>query len=497
MLRRQRQDLREEVPLQTVAHSEHQGSARSDSVHVSSYVRRPIFRWALVFFGSVLFCVVLLHLLYLQFLSVGVSQFFPFGGFTRDSELSQAVGMLYGVVPTSKTSAHCMIMPHLRIPKPGHPWYTVPGFSNCFDRAKCQKGSKLSVAIYPKEPVTITLLNGATLKRSAYFDALVTAIKKSPYYIEDPNQACILVPNFDHTLVEVESDAQFRIASALRSLPLWNGGMNHLLFNKHDHYTVQYDTGMAMVAKVGFAWPYYRPGFDISLPPPTGWEIQEWRKRPLCGWSGNDGLHRKNKYLLSFKGRLTSALRHAMMFLHNGKDIIVMHKNWDIRGRFDYDDLMLHSEFVLVPRGNGMYSYRLSEAIASGAIPVVIADHYTLPFSEFLNWKDFAVIVPEHEMLDIPNILSQITPDQRRILRCNLFKVWRHHFLNIDKHISSTLEVLSRRVYGFRGIRSTEGYLGHAGTYTTAFEVKEADDLMTGVCFELANTDVRSLCGSR
>ena len=86
-----------------------------------------------------------------------------------------------------------------------------------------------------------------------------------------------------------------------------------------------------------------------------------------------------------------------MMFLHNDKDIIVVHSKWDVRGRYDYDDLMLHTQFALIPRGNGMYSYRLAEAIAAAAIPVIVSDHYILPFSEFLNWRDFAVIIPEHQ----------------------------------------------------------------------------------------------------
>ena len=47
-------------------------------------------------------------------------------------------------------------------------------------------------------------------------------------------------------------DAPFRIARALRNLKYWNGGLNHLLFNKHDDPNVQFDTGLAMVAKVGF-----------------------------------------------------------------------------------------------------------------------------------------------------------------------------------------------------------------------------------------------------
>ena len=114
----------------------------------------------------------------------------------------------------------------------------------------------------------------------------------------------MLVPNIDHTLVNSEMDAPFRIARALRNLKYWNGGLNHLLFNKHDDPNVQFDTGLAMVAKVGFSWPYYEANFDISMMPPTGWAAKNGETRSLCGWAGNEGLNRRNKYLLTFKGEI-------------------------------------------------------------------------------------------------------------------------------------------------------------------------------------------------
>ena len=75
------------------------------------------------------------------------------------------------------------------------------------------------------------LINGKTLKTSKYFKALLEAIRSSPFYVEDVDKACVLVPNIDHTLVNSEMDAPFRIARALRNLKYWNGGLNHLLFN--------------------------------------------------------------------------------------------------------------------------------------------------------------------------------------------------------------------------------------------------------------------------
>ena len=43
----------------------------------------------------------------------------------------------------------------------------------------------------------------------------------------------------------------------------------------------------------------------------------------------------KNKYLLTFKGRLTSAIRHVAMRLHNGDDMIFVHSRWDYKNKYD------------------------------------------------------------------------------------------------------------------------------------------------------------------
>jgi len=49
---------------------------------------------------------------------------------------------------------------------------------------------------------------------------------------------------------------------------------------------------------------------------------------------------------------------------------------------------MFNSTFVLCPKGNGPSSIRVLEAMAAGAIPILI-DDYTLPFEDTLC--DFAV----------------------------------------------------------------------------------------------------------
>ena len=44
----------------------------------------------------------------------------------------------------------------------------------------------------------------------------------------------------------------------------------------------------------------------------------------------------------------------------------------------------------------GVYSYRLTEVMLAGAVPVILSNGWVLPFSEFLEYDAFAVRLDEH-----------------------------------------------------------------------------------------------------
>jgi hypothetical protein len=47
------------------------------------------------------------------------------------------------------------------------------------------------------------------------------AQRASKYFVGDPEKACVLVPNFEHTLASNELGTPLVIARTLRSLPTW------------------------------------------------------------------------------------------------------------------------------------------------------------------------------------------------------------------------------------------------------------------------------------
>ena len=44
----------------------------------------------------------------------------------------------------------------------------------------------------------------------------------------------------------------------------------------------------------------------------------------------------------------------------------------------------------------GVYSYRLTEVMLAGAVPVILSNGWVLPFSEFLEYDSFALRLDEH-----------------------------------------------------------------------------------------------------
>lgn len=74
------------------------------------------------------------------------------------------------------------------------------------------------------------------------------------------------------------------------------------------------------------------------------------------------------------------------------------------KGGTDYGTALSDTVFCLCPRGHGIWSPRLVDSLMYGCIPVIIADGYWMPSSCVVDWRRFAVFVPEdqaHRVVDI------------------------------------------------------------------------------------------------
>ncbi|MDZ4851336.1 MAG: exostosin family protein [Pirellulaceae bacterium] len=79
-------------------------------------------------------------------------------------------------------------------------------------------------------------------------------------------------------------------------------------------------------------------------------------------------------------------------------------------------------------RGYGLNSFRLYEAMQLGAIPVIVTDAFYLPWTDELDWSEFAVLIPEASLAGLEAILLSYSDDRISSMRKKLANVWRDYF---------------------------------------------------------------------
>jgi len=124
-------------------------------------------------------------------------------------------------------------------------------------------------------------------------------------------------------------------------------------------------------------------------------------------------------YLYSFVGACrTHPVRSQIINLKDSRAMLqdTSNKNgWELSGEGQsnyheqYARTIQKSKFVLCPRGFSPASYRLLEAMKTGRVPVIISDDWPLPSVPF--WNECAILVPESEVSQIPQLLRKYEPE--------------------------------------------------------------------------------------
>jgi hypothetical protein len=129
----------------------------------------------------------------------------------------------------------------------------------------------------------------------------------------------------------------------------------------------------------------------------------------------------------------------AAFFPHYDPDL------WS-RLRAEYVANMLDSDYVLCTRGNGNYSYRLTEALSLGRIPVFVDTDCVLPYDFTIDWPGHGLWLGRR---DVPSIAARIldfharlTPDEFADLQRRGRALWEEYlsplgyFSNFGRHFS-------------------------------------------------------------
>jgi len=208
------------------------------------------------------------------------------------------------------------------------------------------------------------------------------------------------------------------------------------------------------------------PGSFVALAPP-----HVWRKAPpadLGRW----------RYLATFRGtvragnpnyRTRERLKRSLGMPQDDPGVAarlhelgVVVETLDLDGggaasrdsRRRYEDLM-DTAFALLPRGDGLWSFRFSDAVGACAIPVVLADKIILPFEPLVNWTSAALVLPEALAQDREALLAALprSPAVIKQMRERVCQIRALYFETMERRFDALLRAASAMAQSRRGQR--------------------------------------------
>ncbi|XP_049932339.1 probable glycosyltransferase At5g03795 isoform X2 [Nymphaea colorata] len=236
----------------------------------------------------------------------------------------------------------------------------------------------------------------------SYFKKLLT---RSHFITKDPAEADLFFLPFSiarlrhDPRVDVQGIPDFvrsYISYIRRSYPYWNrtDGTDHF-------YVACHSTGRSAMEKA-----------DVSLP-------QIWPRHGNLPQTTS--LQRKR--LAFFAGAINSPVRQKLIQEWGNDTEVAVHSG---RISSSYADALLQSKFCLHVKGFEVNTARIADAIFHGCVPLLISNHYDLPFADILEWRSFSMIVTTLDIPLLKEVLHEVSPDEYERLQRNVCRVRKH-----------------------------------------------------------------------
>lgn len=407
-------------------------------VTFSKVPTRVVKRWLL--FYNISLCIIVCF-----FFAIGVKLFWPWNFSDHQQKFTLR---LVENSPSVKL---------LSAAKAAEPRYSTCNYYNCFDVYKCgQADRRITVYIYPifrYEDERGVLIS---TPMSQEFVEILETVYNSPYYSPDSSNACIFMPSLD--LLNQNTLRLKETSQVLASLPYWNGGMNHLLFNMLPGSVPDYKEvlevpfGQAMVAGAGFSLWTFRRTHDLSIPvfsPATkNFKVKNCydRSRDWLVVSSQINIHYEYRHELE---DLAEEHPELLVLGHCSEDASSQNASFRCRGgdTYSYPEILEDATFCLVIRGARLGQPTLSDALKAGCVPVVIADGYVLPFSEVIDWKRASIVLYEENLSDLIHVLKSISDEQIAEMQRQVCFLWDTYFSSMKQITLTVLQIINDRMF--------------------------------------------------
>ncbi|KAM3283827.1 putative glycosyltransferase [Capsicum chacoense] len=256
------------------------------------------------------------------------------------------------------------------------------------------------------------------------------ALYKSHFITNDPKEADLFYLPFSIASLRndkrvgvggIQDFVKKYVVEISEKYPYWNrsGGADHF-------YVACHSVGRSAMEKaihvklnsiqVVCSSSYYLSGYvphkDASIP-------QIWPRKGATTING-PSLRKK---LAFFAGAMNSRVRENLVETWKNDSEIIVHRG---RMKTPYSEALLGSKYCIHAKGFEINTARVSDAIYYGCVPVILADHYDLPFADILNWKSFSVIVSSLDIPKLKQILEEIEYDHYVKLQQNVMQVQKH-----------------------------------------------------------------------